>query len=216
MSVRYATRVGMGYDVHRLARGRRLVLGGLQIESNFGMEGHSDGDVLLHAVTDAILGACSLGDIGDHFPPSDPEWKDADSNAFLQEALALAEAAGFEVANVDTIIVAERPHLGAWKEGIRASLAGRLDIEVDRVCVKAKTNEGLDSVGEGRAIEAHAIVLLKRRVARRPARSSPKRAAKKPAKASAGPPKRRASRAAKAGGGRTPAKPSAPRRSASK
>jgi len=200
--VKFSARVGLGYDVHRLARGRRLVLGGLQIESNFGMEGHSDGDVLLHAVTDAILGACSMGDIGDHFPPSDPEWKDADSNAFLQEALAQAESAGFEVANVDTVIVAQRPHLGAWKEGIRASLAGRLDIAVDRVCVKAKTKEGLDSVGEGRAIEAHAIVLLKRRVARKTARRTTKRSATK----------RGAARPAKAGGSRTPAKKSAAKR----
>lgn len=161
---RFATRVGIGYDIHRLGRGRRLVLGGLEIEANVGLEGHSDGDVLLHAVTDAILGACAMGDIGDHFPNNDPKWKDAESNTFLQEALARAEAAGFEVANVDTVIVAERPHLGAWKEGIRASLAGRLDIDVDRVCVKAKTQEGLGPVGEGRAIEAHAVVLMRRRV----------------------------------------------------
>jgi 2-C-methyl-D-erythritol 2,4-cyclodiphosphate synthase len=175
-TTKFATRVGIGYDIHRLGRGRRLILGGLEIEANVGLEGHSDGDVLLHAVTDAILGACAMGDIGDHFPNNDPKWKDADSNTFLQEALARAEAAGFEIGNVDTVIVAERPHLGAWKEGIRASLAGRLDIPVDRVCVKAKTQEGLGPVGEGRAIEAHAVLLMRRRV--KPAR---KAAAAKPA-----------------------------------
>lgn len=159
---KFTSRVGLGFDVHRLARARKLVLGGLEIESTMGLEGHSDGDVLLHAVTDAILGACAMGDIGDRFPNNDPKWKDADSNTFLQEALDGAESAGFEIANVDTVIVAERPHLGAWKEAIRASLAGRLDLPVDRVCVKAKTMEGLGDVGEGRAIEAHAIVLLRR------------------------------------------------------
>lgn len=160
----YATRVGIGFDVHRLVRGRRLILGGLEIESTVGLEGHSDGDVLLHAVTDAVLGACGMGDIGDFFPPSDPAWKDANSADFLQEALDRAHEAGVDLVNVDTIIVAERPHLGAWKEGIRSSLAGMLGIPVDRVCVKAKTNEGLGAVGEGRAIEAHAVVLMRREI----------------------------------------------------
>lgn len=179
MTVKFTTRVGIGYDIHRLGRGRRLILGGFEIEANVGLEGHSDGDVLLHAVTDAILGACALGDIGDHFPNDNPRWKDADSNTFLQEALAAAESAGYEIGNVDTVIVAERPHLGAWKAGIRASLAGRLDIPVDRVCVKAKTQEGLGPVGEGRAIEAQAIVLLRRRLAakakKKPAKKSTRR-----------------------------------------
>ena len=182
----YATCVGIGYDVHRLVRGRRLILGGLEIESTVGLEGHSDGDVLLHAVTDAVLGACGLGDIGDLFPSSDPNWKDADSETFLQEALDRADELGVGVVNVDTIIVAERPHLGAWKEGIRSSLAGMLGIPVDRVCVKAKTNEGLGAVGEGRAIEAHAVVLLRRELGKKrksrkaPAakKSAPKKAAR--------------------------------------
>jgi 2-C-methyl-D-erythritol 2,4-cyclodiphosphate synthase len=186
----YVTRVGIGFDVHRLARGRRLILGGLEIESTIGLEGHSDGDVLLHAVTDAILGACALGDIGDHFPSHEAQWKGADSNTFLQEALSKAEEAGFVIANVDTVVVAERPHLGAWKIAIRASLAGRLDVPVDRVCVKAKTMEGLGPVGEGRAIEAHAVVLLKRE------KSAPKGAAAKRAKAAA------KSAGARAAGGR--------------
>jgi 2-C-methyl-D-erythritol 2,4-cyclodiphosphate synthase len=163
--VKVSTRVGIGFDVHRLVRGRKLVLGGLAIESNVGPEGHSDADVLLHAVTDAILGACGMGDIGDHFPDTDPQWKDATSNTFLQEALSFAEDAGFTVGNVDTVIVAERPRLGAWKEAIRSTLAGLLAVPVDRVSVKAKTMEGLGPVGEGRAIEAHAVVLLRRRIA---------------------------------------------------
>lgn len=179
----FITRVGIGFDVHRLARGRRLILGGLEMESTLGLEGHSDGDVLLHAVTDAILGACAMGDIGDHFPSHEPKWKDADSNTFLQEALSKAEEAGFEIANVDTIVVAERPHLGAWKEAIRASLAGRLDLPVERVCVKAKTMEGLGPVGEGRAIEAHAVVLLRReKAAAKPRKAARRKAAARPAK----------------------------------
>lgn len=194
--MKYATRVGIGFDVHRLVRGRDLVLGGLRIESNVGLEGHSDGDVLLHAVTDAILGASAMGDIGDHFSNSDPRWKDANSNTFLQEALVRAEDAGFAIANVDSVIVAERPHLGAWKEAIRSTLAGLLAVPVDRVNVKAKTNEGLGPVGEGRAIEAHAVVLLRRRVGD----GSPAKAAKRrgAAKSAAGRPKKKAAKGRKA------------------
>jgi len=156
-----ATRVGIGFDVHRLVRGRPLMLGGLQIESPLGLEGHSDGDVLLHAVTDAMLGACGESDIGDFFPANDPKWKGAASETFLAKALAKVHKAGLVLNNVDTILIAERPHLGAWKEAIRSNLAGLLGLGIDRVCVKAKTNEGLGPVGEGKAIEAHAVVLLK-------------------------------------------------------
>ena len=204
--MKYATRVGLGFDVHRLVRGRRLLLGGLEIESNVGLEGHSDGDVLLHAVTDAIIGACAMGDIGDHFSDMDPKWKDATSNTFLQEALARSEEAGFELANVDSVIVAERPHLGAWKEAIRSTLAGLLGVPVDRVNVKAKTMEGLGAVGEGRAIEAHAVVLLRRDVgARKPAR---KKAARK---AVAKPAKKAATKAAKKKPAARKSAPRAPR-----
>ncbi len=154
------TRVGIGFDVHRLVRGRPLFLGGLQIESPLGLEGHSDGDVLLHSVTDALLGACGESDIGDFFPSDDPQWKGASSDTFLAKALSKVEKAGLQLSNVDTIVVAERPHLGAWKEGIRSSLAGLLGLPIDRVCVKAKTNEGLGAVGKGEAIEGHAVVLL--------------------------------------------------------
>jgi 2-C-methyl-D-erythritol 2,4-cyclodiphosphate synthase len=159
--VNQATRVGIGFDVHRLVRGRPLFLGGIEIESPLGLEGHSDGDVLLHSVTDALLGACGESDIGDFFPNDDPKWRGASSDTFLAKAMAKVKNAGLVLNNVDTIIVAERPHLGAWKEAIRSSLAGLLDLPIDRVCVKAKTNEGLGPVGKGEAIEAHAVVLLK-------------------------------------------------------
>jgi 2-C-methyl-D-erythritol 2,4-cyclodiphosphate synthase len=175
-----ATRVGIGFDVHKLARGRPLILGGLEIESPLGLEGHSDGDVLLHAVTDALLGACGESDIGDFFPSDDPKWRGASSDTFLSKAMSKVRKAGLVLNNVDTIIVAERPHLGAWKEGIRSSLAGLLGLEIDRVCVKAKTNEGLGPVGRGEAIEAHAVVLLK-----------PAKRATLPAKKAAKPKKRR-------------------------
>jgi 2-C-methyl-D-erythritol 2,4-cyclodiphosphate synthase len=168
-----ATRVGIGFDVHRLVRGRPLMLGGLQIESPLGLEGHSDGDVVLHAVTDALLGACGESDIGDFFPSDDPRWKGASSETFLRKAFASVSKAGLEIANVDTIIVAERPHLGAWKEGIRSSLAGYLGLPLDRVCVKAKTNEGLGAVGKGEAIEAHAVVLLQAAGTKRLAKKKP-------------------------------------------
>jgi 2-C-methyl-D-erythritol 2,4-cyclodiphosphate synthase len=155
------TRVGLGFDVHRLVRGLPLMLGGLEVESPVGLEGHSDGDVLLHAVTDAVLGACGQGDIGDFFPTNDPRWKGRPSEVFLREALERADAAGFELVNVDCVIVAETPFLGAWKEGIRSNLAGILELPVEDVCVKAKTYEGLGPIGQGKAIEAHAIVLLR-------------------------------------------------------
>jgi 2-C-methyl-D-erythritol 2,4-cyclodiphosphate synthase len=155
-----ARRVGIGFDVHRLVRGRPLILGGLEIESSLGLEGHSDGDVLLHAVTDALLGACGESDIGDFFPANDPKWKGASSETFLRKAMSSMKKSKLMLSNVDSIIVAERPYLGAWKEAIRSSLAGLLNLPVDRVCVKAKTNEGLGPVGEGKAIEAHAVVLL--------------------------------------------------------
>ncbi len=157
-----APRVGLGEDSHRLEPGRRCVLGGVEVPSDVGPVGHSDGDALLHALTDAVLGACGEGDIGDLFPPGDPRWKDADSRAFLAEALRRARARGFVVASADTVVTAERPRLGPWKERIRASLAAMLALPPDRVGVKAKTAEGLGPVGEGRALEARAVVLLVR------------------------------------------------------
>ncbi len=153
-------RVGLGHDLHRLEAGRPCVLGGVTIPSDVGPVGHSDGDALLHALTDAVLGACGAGDIGDLFPPDDDAWKGADSAEFLTEALRRVAALGFRVASVDTIVIAERPRLGPWKEAIRTSLAGMLGLAPDRIGVKAKTAEGLGPVGEGRALEARAVVLL--------------------------------------------------------
>jgi 2-C-methyl-D-erythritol 2,4-cyclodiphosphate synthase len=157
-----APRIGVGLDSHRMEDGRRCILGGVEIPSDGGPVGHSDGDALLHALTDAVLGACGEGDIGDLFSPSDPRWKDADSTGFLTEALRRAAARGFRPASVDTVVVAERPRLGPWKERIRENLAAMLGLPLDRVGVKAKTAEGLGAIGAGRAIEAHAVVLLVR------------------------------------------------------
>lgn len=153
-------RIGTGFDSHRLVEGRPLVLGGVEIPNDVGLAGHSDGDALLHAVTDAILGACGEGDIGELFPPGDAQWKDADSARFLAEALGRAAARGLALVNVDTVIVTERPRLSPWKARIREHLAGLLGVTADRVGVKAKTAEGLGPVGEGRLLEAHAVVLL--------------------------------------------------------
>ncbi len=155
-------RVGQGWDLHRLVPGRRLMLGGVEIESNLGEEAHSDGDVLLHAVIDAILGAAALGDIGTHFPPEDSSWKDADSRSLTRTVMGLAHAAGWSVINIDCTIVLEAPKLGLHKEEIRKSLAETLDIDIGTVSVKAKTSEGVDAAGERRAIEASAAVLLRR------------------------------------------------------
>ena len=153
-------RVGIGVDVHRLVAGRDLVLGGVTIDSDVGLDGHSDADALLHAVTDAVLGACGEGDIGELFPPSDPRWKDTPSRAFLEDAAGRAAAKGLAVVNVDAVVITERPKLAPHKERIRASIASILGIEPGRVSVKAKTWEGLGPVGEGRALEVRAVVLL--------------------------------------------------------
>ena len=156
-------RTGIGWDVHRLAPGRPLILGGVTIPSEFGLEGHSDADVLAHAVTDAILGAAALGDIGMHFPDNDPRWKGADSLMFLKHAVELARAAGFELVNVDSTVILERPKLKDYRTAIREKLAASLDLAVDRVSVKFKTAEKVGPVGEGRSAEAQAIVALMRK-----------------------------------------------------
>ena len=155
-------RAGLGYDVHRLVSGRPLVLGGVTIPSERGALGHSDADVVCHAVTDAILGAAVLGDIGLHFPDSDPRWKDARSLDLLRRAVSMAVEGGFEVGNVDVTVVLESPKLGGHIDQIRASLATVLGIDADRISVKAKTNEGVDAVGHGEAIAAQAIAWLRR------------------------------------------------------
>jgi 2-C-methyl-D-erythritol 4-phosphate cytidylyltransferase/2-C-methyl-D-erythritol 2,4-cyclodiphosphate synthase len=153
-------RVGSGYDLHRFAEGRRLVLGGVEIPFDRGLSGHSDADALCHAVTDAVLGAVSLGDIGSHFPDTDERWRGASSVAMLRHAVALAAGQGFRLVNVDATIVADRPPLGPHREAIVASLARALGLSVSAVSVKAKTNEGVDATGRGEALAVHAIALL--------------------------------------------------------
>jgi 2-C-methyl-D-erythritol 2,4-cyclodiphosphate synthase len=153
-------RIGQGWDVHRIAPGRPLILGGVIIPSEFGLQGHSDADVLSHAVTDALLGAAALGDIGMHFPDSDPRWKNADSLQFLQHARDLALAQGYEIVNVDSTVILERPKLKDYRDAIREKLAHTLNLQVDQVSVKFKTAENLGPVGEGRSAEAQALVTL--------------------------------------------------------
>jgi 2-C-methyl-D-erythritol 2,4-cyclodiphosphate synthase len=153
-------RVGIGYDIHAFDPSRTLVLGGVKIEGAWGLKGHSDADVLLHAVGDALLGAVALGDLGEHFPDSDPQWKDVPSAVILSEILVKVKARGFVPLNVDVNVIAERPRLGPYKEAIRARLAALLGLAPEAVSVKARTNEGLDAVGKGQAIAAQAVVLL--------------------------------------------------------
>ena len=155
-------RIGNGYDLHRLVVGRRLILGGVAIPFEKGLEGHSDSDAVCHAVTDAILGAAAAGDIGRHFPDTDAAWKDADSLALLARAARIVVGAGFSVVNVDVVVIAERPKLVPYIDEMRANLARALGIAVDRVSVKGKTNEGVDSTGAGASIAVHAIALVSR------------------------------------------------------
>ncbi len=157
-----AFRVGEGYDLHRFAEGRRLILGGVEIPFDRGLAGHSDADALCHAVTDAVLGAASLGDIGEHFPDTDERWRGASSVAMLRYAVELAAGRGFRVVNVDATIVAERPKLGPHRAAMAASLARALGLGESAVSVKAKTNEGVDATGRGEALAVHAVALLQR------------------------------------------------------
>jgi 2-C-methyl-D-erythritol 4-phosphate cytidylyltransferase / 2-C-methyl-D-erythritol 2,4-cyclodiphosphate synthase len=153
-------RVGTGYDLHTLADGRPLILGGVTVPYTKGLVGHSDADVLAHAITDAVLGALALGDIGRHFPDTDPAWKGASSLAMLAHAVSLAVGRGYGVVNVDAVIIAERPKIAPHVEAIRASLATVLGVAVDSVSVKGKTNEGVDATGRGDAIAVHAVAML--------------------------------------------------------
>ena len=153
-------RTGIGWDVHRIQAGRPLILGGVRIPSEFGLEGHSDADVLAHAITDAILGAAALGDIGMHFPDSDPKWKGADSLLFLKHARNLALEAGYKIVNIDSTVILERLRLRDHRLTIRESLADALEVELDRVSLKFKTAERVGPVGEGRSAEAQAIATL--------------------------------------------------------
>jgi 2-C-methyl-D-erythritol 2,4-cyclodiphosphate synthase len=154
-------RTGIGWDVHRLAPGRPLILGGVTVPSEAGLVGHSDADALAHAVTDGLLGAAALGDIGMHFPDTDPRWKGADSLHFLLHAVTLVSQAGFEIVSVDSTILLERPKLKDYRLAIRETLARTLGIAVDRVSVKFKTAEKLGPVGEGLSAEAQAVVTIR-------------------------------------------------------
>lgn len=154
-------RIGFGYDSHRFDAGRRLVLGGVEFPGEPGLAGHSDADVLIHAVIDAILGAAALGDIGSHFPDSDEKWRGADSSSLLSLVVDEVAAAGWRVGNVDVTVICERPRLRSRVDAIRERLAGLLRVSVSCVSVKGKTNEKMDDVGSGVGIEVHAACLLK-------------------------------------------------------
>ena len=153
-------RIGQGWDIHRLAHGLRLVIGGIEIPSEAGCVAHSDGDVLAHAIIDALLGAAAAGDIGSHFPDTAPEWKGADSMKLLATAAAVIQKAGYRIVNIDSTVILQTPKLRPHIEGMRKRIAEAAGINPDAVSVKAKTNEGLGDIGEGRAIAAQAAALL--------------------------------------------------------
>ena len=153
-------RIGFGYDSHRFEEGRPLVLGGIRIPDAPGLKGHSDADVLLHAVIDALLGAAALGDIGSHFPDTDPTWAGADSAKLLEQVVAEVSKAGYAVGNVDATVICERPRLRPHVDAIRTRLAELLRVDVSRVSVKGKTNEKMDDIGAGVGMEVHCVALL--------------------------------------------------------
>lgn len=155
--------MGQGWDAHRIAAGRKMILGGVEVPCEFGLEGHSDADVLSHAITDALLGAAALGDIGMHFPDTDPAWKDADSLRFLRHARDLVGQKGYEIVNIDSTVILERPKLKDFRAAIREKLAAALELGLDQVSVKFKTAEKVGPVGEGRSAEAQALVTICRR-----------------------------------------------------
>lgn len=155
-------RIGFGSDIHRLVQGRPLIIGGVEVASDLGADGHSDADVLMHAVTDAILGALAHGDIGTHFPPSDERWRNAESVVFLRFAVGEMKQAGFEVVNLDSTVHLESPKLRPYIDEIRNGLANALEVETNRISVKAKTGEGVDAVGKKEAIRADVVLLLQK------------------------------------------------------
>jgi 2-C-methyl-D-erythritol 2,4-cyclodiphosphate synthase len=154
------SRIGIGYDIHRLVEGRPLILGGIKIPADRGLLGHSDGDALLHAIADALLGACALGDIGKHFPDTCPTYKDAESAQLLAKVAELVQSKGYRTHNVDANIVAQAPKLAPHIDAMRDRIAEILGLPLDAVSVKARTNEGLDAVGEGQAIAVQAVVTV--------------------------------------------------------
>jgi 2-C-methyl-D-erythritol 2,4-cyclodiphosphate synthase len=155
-----STRCGIGYDLHRLVDGRKLIIGGIQVPFEKGPAGHSDGDVVAHAVCDALLGAAGLGDIGKHFPDTDPKWKGANSLLFLEYARKLLDENKFAIEHIDVVVILERPKLGPYFPKMREALAESLKVTAEKVHLKAKTNEGLDAVGRGEAIACHVVATL--------------------------------------------------------
>ena len=153
-------RVGTGYDSHRFDARRRLVLGGIEIPGAPGLAGHSDGDAVAHAVIDALLGAAAQGDIGSHFPPSDPRWRDADSIGLLEKVVALLRRRGLRVVNVDVTLICESPRIGPHSARMRARIAEALEVGPDAVSIKGKTNEGMGWIGAGEGVAVHAVALV--------------------------------------------------------
>lgn len=153
-------RTGIGYDVHRFVEGRPLVLGGVTIAHPFGLEGHSDADVLLHAIADAVLGAAALGDIGQHFPPGEAAWKDADSRELLRASVAKVEAAGWQLVNLDATVIAEAPKVGPHSAAMRLEIREVTGLPIDAINLKATTNEGMGFVGRGEGIAALAVATI--------------------------------------------------------
>jgi 2-C-methyl-D-erythritol 2,4-cyclodiphosphate synthase len=155
-----STRCGIGYDLHRLVEGRKLIIGGIEVPFEKGPAGHSDGDVVAHAVCDALLGAAGLGDIGKHFPDTDPKWKGANSLLFLEYAQKLLNENKFAIEHIDVVVILERPKLGPHFPKMREALAKSLKVTAEKVHLKAKTNEGVDAVGRGEAIACHVVATL--------------------------------------------------------
>ncbi len=155
-------RIGHGYDVHRLVEGRKLILGGVEVPYEKGLDGHSDADVLLHAVSDALLGAAAMGDIGKHFPDTDPAYKGADSRALLRHVVSLVEQAGYELGNLDVTVIAQRPKLAPYLPQMRENLASDLKTELCNVNIKATTEEHLGFTGEGLGIACHGVCLIRK------------------------------------------------------
>lgn len=158
-----SVRCGIGYDLHRLEYGRPLIVGGIRLEFDKGPVGHSDGDVLAHALCDALLGAAALGDIGTHFPDTDPQWKGANSLLFLEHAKKLLAEQSFAIEHVDAVVITEKPKLGPHFPKMREALARALGVAAERIHLKAKTNEGVDAIGRGEAIAAHVVATLSHR-----------------------------------------------------
>ena len=156
-------RIGYGEDIHRLVPNRKLILGGVEIPFNQGLLGHSDADCLLYAIADALLGACALGDIGDHFPVDDPRWENADSKKILSASYSLVKKRGYQITNLDASVLAEKPRLSPYRLAMRESIARVLELDLNQVSVKLMTNEGLDAIGKGKAIRSTCICLLERK-----------------------------------------------------